>query len=602
MMKKKVQYKKDLLKLNVIFTLLLCVINLVIFFFIDSSKENFTHLSAYSTGALFFIYLITFTLKIKKDILNLKKEAFYVNYPISIAILFALLLFVLVINSLMLFVVNKDAMNLTSIFTLFMSTISMLFPSILFVIFVFFIIPAVILPTLNIKPNSKAKPEFIISLLFFIFLAFCGYSLVNKAVKTNNFEAIDKFKSSKLAIKYSTTFLKLADNINVYSKKKMSFDKIEVPFFYTSDSFPYANYDEAESFCNSMNARVPNYLEIYHIVFDKFDTFGEKYYWTSNKDGQFDLVLHYKNMSYTIERKPSNVKPLLYCIDNNSKDYGYKNKQYFYRDMNKVQKNSIKKLTEKPFNFESLKDIIGQDKQIPPTQNEIAVEQVNKEKKLVNFSVKEVSPEVFKQLISAGYNYNPTLYVKREYETNDAFFTSKVHTNTDKIRLCYYPFTDYDNIGINKERQIWEQSFCSPSFDLINKTPVLKGKSEKDAYCYANDGRLPNIPELAAIIKVAGNPAINVKYWTNNKVKDSSSPYSDPVLVYYENSRFMKVQPVVQNTQESAYVYCIKQSQNPSKVIANYKSKFQNVEGNYYAKQRCPNCHYYEVPDTILQQ
>ena len=39
-----------------------------------------------------------------------------------------------------------------------------------------------------------------------------------------------------------------------------------------------------------------------------------------------------------------------------------------------------------------------------------------------------------------------------------------------------------------------------------------------------------------------------------------------------------------------------------SKIISNFKSKFAGESGQYYAKDICGSCKYYEVPDTVLMQ
>ncbi len=593
---------KDLLKLNILITIVIIIANLLIFFGLDTAKDNFTIISAYTNGFLFFLYIYLFSCLVKKDVNALKKEAFYINYPISIGIFFSFLFIVLIASTISLISINKDAANITFIFTFFMSTIAMLFPSILLGVFMYFVIPAYIIPSLSFKKQKNSDPNVLFIFCFIIFLILCLYNGINSLIKVNNFETQNKYKSSKLTINYSTDFLKLNEKINAYSKKKMAQDKIEVPFFYTTDSFPYSDYESAERFCRAMNARVPNYLEIYHIIFNRFDTFGDKYFWTSDKDGRYDLVLHFKNMSYEIERKPKNVIPAIYCVSTVNENRGFSNKNYFYRNVQKESKETIKSMVEKPFDFNALTEIIGTEKKPNKTIEQPSEQElVNTDKKHVNFSVKAVSPEVLKELIQKGYTYNPTLTIKREYETNDAAFANRIQNRAaNNIRLCYYPFTEYGNLTLANERQIWQQSFCSPAFDLVNQTPQLKTKHEKDAYCYANGGRLPNIPELMGILKTMGLSQPNVKYWTNNKITDSNG--SSPILIYYKDSRFIQVKAINNYENDTAYTFCIKKPAIPSKVIANYKSRFTNVEGSSYAREKCQTCHYYEVPDVILQQ
>ena len=346
-----------------------------------------------------------------------------------------------------------------------------------------------------------------------------------------------------------------------------------------------------------MNARVPDHLEAYHIVFNKFDTFGEKYYWTSEKDGKYPLVLHYKNMSYKIIRKPENITPVTYCIAKRNANYGVGGRHFFYRNIKKSETSSSKQ-EKKNIDLEFFKDIA--EKEIEQTQifkQQEDTKKVFEEKKYVNFSVKEVSREYLQELMNKGYYYNPELTIRKEYEINDLTFYTKVRENTNNIKLCHYPFTEFGSLNINEEKQIWQQSFCSPAFELIEQNPVIKSRYEKEAYCYTKGGRLPNIPELNGILKTLGKNESNVKYWTNHKINGT-----DDVIVYYKDSRFLQVQTLKNKEIDSAYVYCIKKAKNPSKIVANYKSRFRNVDGKFYAGQKCSNCYYYEVPDVILQQ
>lgn len=600
---KKIRTKKELLKINLFVTAIIIIANLIIFYGIDSGKNAFTQISAYVNGLLFFVYVFILSSSLKKNLIDIKKEALYINFPLHISIFLLFLLSVLVFSAICLISVNKDAANITFIFTFFMSTIAMLFPSILLTCFMFFIVPAFIIPGLSTQKRKKSDSDILLKTGFVLFLIFCFYNIFNAFKTFNNIDNQNRYKSAKLTISYQTNFLKLQD-ISPYAKKKMSKNKCEVPFFYTAEAIPFNNYNEADRFCRSLDARLPNYLETYHIVFNKFDTFGDKYYWTSDTDSKTPLALHFKNMSYNIEKMPAKQKAYAYCIAKSSTNYGFGNKAFFYR--NKVQENkeSINEMINKDFDFEALKDIVGikdkekQEIQYKPEQEVI----INKEKKHVNFSVKEVSHDVFRDLLQAGYKYDPSLTIKKEFETNEFIFDTTIQKKTDKIRLCSFPFTDYGNLNLNQEKQIWLQSFCSPAFDLVSQTPVLKSKHEKDSYCYAYGGRVPNIPELNGILKTLGIKNTNTNYWTNNKINDYTTGSTMPVMVYYQDSRFMKVKALTQAENESAYTFCIKKPQTPSIVISNYKSRFVNTDGAYNARLKCPNCHYYEVPDVILQQ
>ncbi|MCD7739721.1 MAG: hypothetical protein LUH11_00005, partial [Candidatus Gastranaerophilales bacterium] len=596
----------NLLKINIFITILMILSGIIILFCVKAGKNDYFLYNMLITGFLFFIYLFLFSNQVKKDLLTLKKEVLYINYNYRIFTFLILLFAVLTVSAIFLISVNKEAANAAFIFTFFMSTITMLFPYILLLVLVYFIVPAFVVPGISINKNKNSNSSKIIVILFILYLIFCIYKMLNRYDNLSHFESQYRIKSSKLTVNYSTDFLKLKD-ISDYGKKLMSQDKLKIPFFYTSDSFPYDDYESAEIFCNSLEARVPNYLEVYHIVFNNFDTFGEQYYWTSDKDGKQNLVLHFKNMSYEIIKRPKDIRPYVYCAADTKDELGIEKKIYFYRNIRQEQKETIKSFTDKEFNFDNLNELLKQERKeqkIIEQQNTQITEKyaTNTDKKYVNFSVKEVTSEVFQELIRAGYSYNPAISVNQEYETNDFMFSSSIINNSGKIRLCYYPFTDYENLNIKQEKEIWKQSFCSPAFDLVSMTPVIKTKNEKDSYCYANGGRLPNIPELNGILKTLGKNQINVKYWTNNTVSNISSNATMPVLVYYKDSRFMTVHALASSENDNAYAYCIKNPENPSRVIANYKSRFENTEGSFYAKQKCPDCDYYEVPDTILRR
>ena len=209
MKKNNIQKPKELLKINIITTILVIISNLLIFFFFESSKDKFTILSTYANGIIFFIYLLLFSSKVKRNILDLKKEALYINYPLNIWVFFIFLFLILIASTICLISVNKDAANITFIFTFFMSTISMLFPSIILLVFIYFAIPAIIIPSISIQKRKKDETNFFIMFLFVCFLIFCIYNGTNTFIKERNFELQNKYKSARLTISYSTDFLKI---------------------------------------------------------------------------------------------------------------------------------------------------------------------------------------------------------------------------------------------------------------------------------------------------------------------------------------------------------------------------------------------------------
>lgn len=586
---------KELLRLNLLTSLIIVIINVLIFICLDKSKSGFFIKSLYCTGIILIIYLFLLIQKIKTRFSSLKKEILYINYKLNTIILAGVISLTLSVSALTLLIVNKDAVNAVFIFIFFMSTMSMLMPVIVYLVFVFFVVPIWIIPSIK-TPDKVNSIRYIIILILILFILLTLNFVRKQYNYIQNYRMLTKFQASKLSMNYSTEYLKLNDTISAYAQKKMSRDTVKVPIFYLTKPMPSLDINSAFDFCNSLDARVPNYLEAYHIIFNRFDTFGDKYYWTSDNDNGIPLVLHFKNMSYELVKLPQGVYPELYCMVNADENTQKKNNFFFYRENEKLMQSDVKKSNEKKLGVSILDDI----KNIIPHNTEIPSSMINTEKKRINYSVKEVSQDVMQELINKGYNYNPADTIESKYEINSA--KSYMENNTDReIRLCYYPFTDYGNLSMDKEREIWEQSFCSPAFDLIDIEPALKTKGEKDIYCTEKGGRLPNIPELTGILKARGKTEPNIKYWTNNKVKGTHAISRLPVLVYFKDSRFLKVEAVEEDTDEYANVYCIKNPQVPSLVITNYKSKFMGVEGGFLAKQKCMNCRYFEVPDVILQ-
>lgn len=587
--------------INITIGLLVLLANIIAFIFCDSNKSNFILISIFLNGLIFFFHWFIFAKETKVNLNEMKRESLYINYPLNIGTFIFCMFLILIISAITLFSVNKDAFNLAFVFTFFMSVLSMLAPSILLLVYVIFLIPALILPGISLQYAKEHHKDILwiilILLVGFVFLS--GFKYVTYSLRSVYIDQESKFKIIKLPIQYSTQYLKLKD-ISPYGKKRLSSSKVSVPFVYTADAINNKDIESAERFCNSMGARVPNYLEAYNIVFNKFNTFGEKYYWTVNKDGRTPLVIHFKNMSYTVEKYNNKTKPILFCVANSNDNSKILNKNYLYRDFSKDNNVKNKKNEfEKPFGNNINNNFFeeGFTKNSPSLyENDQYNDDYNLEKKHVNFSVKEVSSDIMEGLIRKGYEYNPQLKINTRYETNDQAFAAKIirDINKKQMRLCYYPFTDYGNLSIGDEAQIWKQSFCSPSFVLIKPIPVPKSKVDKDSYCSSLGGRLPNIPELNGILKTLNITGIGTKYWINTKVNQF------PVLVYYKDSRFMQVKVLNRNENENAYAYCIKSSSSPSKVIANYKSRFTNIEGSSYAKAQCPNCQYYEVPDTVV--
>ena len=598
MKKQQIKKKNILFNINIVITIFVFIANIIAFILSDTSKSNYIIISFFLNVYILFLHWYLLAKQLKKNVNEIKKEALYINYPVNIGTFFFCLLLVLIASAIVLFVVNKEAFVPAFIFTFFMSIISMLFPSILLLVYIFFIVPAFIVPSFRSnRTNRSDSTEFLVILLI-LFSLFTIYKVTTFSIRAVNIEKQEKYKIITLPIQYSTKYLKLTD-ISPYAKKKLSQSKVTMPYVYTAESFSYKDYNAAKIFCSSLGARVPNYLEAYNIVFNRFDTFGEKYYWTSNRDGRTPLVIHFKNMSYTVEKYNGKVKPLLYCVaDGERRNDSYK-VDYFYKDIQKESTDTLKDIMSKSFDEKSLIDILDED--YDPS---IAEQQdiIKEEKKHVNFSVKEVSADIMDELIKKGYVYNKDLKINSDYETNEVKINNQINRDPNKkiIRLCDYPFTDYGNLSIFNESQIWKQSFCSPAFELISPNPVKTTKNDKDSYCASQGGRLPNIPELNGILRSLYINNIGTKFWTNNKIIDHSTNAAQPILVYYKDSRFLKIEALYPNENDTAYTFCIRKAQNPSKIIVNYKSKFKGMEGASYSRAICPSCEYYEVPDTIL--
>ncbi len=594
---KKKNSSRELLKLNLLATLMIAGVDLLIFFLSDKSKSSFVISSIYTSFIILFIYMLMLIKLLERKLNAVKMEVMTINYPTSILTFFCILFVILIASAVCLFSINPEAAKISLIFTFFMSSILMFLPSFLLLVYIHFIVPAFVIPA--IKNRKSLKNIGTLLLILFALLFFSGgFHLIKRFNTSHHIEKQTDFKGAKLSINYSTMHLKLGKNVSDYAKKLMSRDTAKVPFFYLEEPIPYSDYREADVFCRALGARVPNYLETYNIVFNRYDTFGDKYYWTSNKDGDMPLVLHFNNMSFEITRLPQNIKPELYCIVSSEKDYEVRSTYTFHRNLDYEIKETFNRDTGKTFNPDFIKDLMKIEnipQQTNPPQIPPPAMNINQEKKHVNFSVKEVSQDVFNQLLMKGYSYNSSDTIPQTYETNDAMLSSVLNRNTNKIRLCYYPFTDYGDMNIMQEKEIWQQSFCSPAFDLTNGTPVLKTRHEKDSYCISTGGRLPNIPELTGIIKTINFSRPNVRFWTNNTVNQL------PVYVYYKDGRFLKAEIASPNSNDQAYAFCIRKPEVPSSVIANYKSRFPNTEGKYYARMQCPSCQYYEVPDVILQ-
>ena len=583
--------KHILRNINIFITILVTVFNVLIFIFLRNNKNIFVISSSFICICLFFLYSFLMQIFLKNNLNEIKKEALYINHILNLVRFFFVFVLILFASTITLFILNHEIFSITFIFMFYVSIISMILPSLLLLSFIYFIVPAFIIPGIQSNRKDDSFAQTILSAALIIFFIFSLFQYVKYTTKAKNITKQQRYKVSSLQIKYSTNFLKLGD-ITPYGKKKLSQSEFTVPIAYTQEQININNYDEAENFCESINARIPNYLEMYNIAFNNFDTFGENYYWTSNEDNRIPLVIHFKNMSYTLEKYQKDQNPKVYCIAS-KKDYKeIESIHYFINDIattNADMKRDIK-------NNDDIGVFSNKNKDDKLNNNDI-----NSDKKHINFSIREVNTQIMQQLLQKGYYYDTELKINSKYETTDREVQNRIirDKNRKQIRLCYYPFTDYGTMNLNEEAQVWSQSFCSPSFEVIRDYPEKKSEKEMNSYCASLGGRLPNVPELTAIINSLSISGINISYWTNNRVTQSSSGVEYPVIATVVNSRYLKLSMVPSNT--NAYAYCIKNSSQRSKVIANYKSRFRNLDGTSYAKALCSDCLYYEVPDTIIQ-
>ncbi len=600
MKQKKIYVSKYLRNNNILFTILIIISNILMFTIADSNKNTAVSLSIFFNCAIFFIYRLRTSVVAQSHWLAVKKELMYINYPATIASFFVLIFLIFCYDVYWLSTINKEALNVTFVFTYFMSTISILLPSILMLAYMYLITPAFIIPRKE-KLQNRGKSDLTILILFIIFIVFSFSQLISNAINSFNFGKREKFKAAKLPVQYSTEYLKYTD-LSQPVVAKLKTQKLKTPFLYTTEGFKFANYDSARRFCNSMNARVATHREIYNIIFHRFDTFGEKYYWTSDYAGRNNLVLHFKNMSYEIMKKPENVTPVVYCTSESSSNYRFFDQPYFFKNKPvEIENEKLKVKQKKKVNIDKYKtngDKYDFKKIAPPQYPP----PVNDTPKHVNFNVKHVTAQYFNELIAQGYQYDSNSKMNSYYSSDEAKLrtTIQIDRTGNNISLCYYPFTEYSNLSISEQKQVWKGSFCSPSFALVNRTPELKSQHEKDAFCYANGGRVANIPEIMGIMKTQGSNRTGQRFWTATKITDPYTYAQKSVAISIVDGESVMVEPITTN--ERIYTYCVKRSQKQSNIIANFKSRYKGENGKAYAITKCPTCKYYEVPDTVLIQ
>ena len=586
----------SLLKINILFSVFIVLANFIAFIFCDSNKNSFFILSTIFNVFLFFIYRFIVNALIKGKWYALKAEIMYVNYPITIGVGFGILCAILIANLAIIARVNESALNVTFATAFFINTIMVLIPSILLFIYMFLLMPAFVIPSYELKRKKDSGK--LLYVLFAIFLLAIGIKTVFDYSLNNNFVKRDKFKIAKMVFSASENFLKYVDLSDV-TEERLKEEGFEVPFLYTIEGFPAKSYSMAENFCNSIGANVASHKEIYNIIFNRFDLFGEKYYWTSDTAGKNQLLLHFKNMSYEIVKSTGNESPIVYCTSEYNKEdkritnYFYKTPVIEYNDGAKSSGES----SYSPQNLNMQNNNQGWNNDNPKEMNMPPVDESISG--FVNFTIKHVSPQYLNEMINSGYNYSFEVQRSQDmYPQGSYYSSSRKLQEGSEIRLCYFPAIDYSSVSKPDEIQIWQQNFCYPGFELANIPPAIKTKYEKDSYCMANGGRLPNIAELVAILKLNNEDIFSYKFWTNIKVTNYGEGLQNSVAISFAQNDLV-IPEIITNRDEQAVTYCVKNPKSRPVLISNFKSRYRQYDGSYHAKSLCYNCKYYEMPDMV---
>lgn len=600
------QNKYILQKINISIVCIFAVLYVILVYFLGNNKSLFITVATIASIYIFFLHCFLLTKSIKNHLLDIKQEAKETNHIINCVTFFASIFIILFLSSALLLFAGEKALNITIISLYYISNLSMLVPAIVVIAYMIFVVPIFIVPGLTVKSYYQANRFSLLLVLIILFSVFCFCKFAIDYLYNNNFITQIKYKIEKMSVDYSKNFLEI--NQEKMTKKEQRIienTKAYIPFLYTKQNFFFKNYDDARMFCDSLNARIPNYIETFYIAFQKFDTFGENYYWTSSNEDKEPFLIHFHNMKYTLERYDDSKAPLLYCVSNLTQEEKSKLvrvRKYFIRQIKKdIKQANYKAQQESMEELSLLSKLNNQPVQQPITQSD-NISNIDLDKKSVSFSVKEVSVDYMKSLLEKGYIYNPTQTLNSSYEVTDFDLMNKITRDPNKkqIRFCHYPFTDYGTITIDEEAQIWKQSFCSPAFELIQSSPKATSVFEKELYCSSLGGRLPNIPELMGILKTLSIQTPGIKYWTNNSVRQNSTGVTYPISVHFKDSRFLV--PNFAGTNDRAYAYCIRPANKPSKLISNYKSRFKDMNGQQYATSICPDCKYHEIPDVVLQK
>ena len=192
---------KNFLKhINIIVTICAISANIISYFAASSDRSRYISINTFFSILIFFLFWYLFKEKSKRYLKEIKNEAKNTNYPIALGTFCICILTIIFICTIILGIVNKDALNLVSVFTFFLSMMSMLTPSILLMLFTYFIMPAFIIPSLKEPVNRRKKSYKFLQILLILFILFYIFKGSEFIIRNNNFENQSKYKIGKILV------------------------------------------------------------------------------------------------------------------------------------------------------------------------------------------------------------------------------------------------------------------------------------------------------------------------------------------------------------------------------------------------------------------
>lgn len=577
-MNKEIQKSKYIFKHNLLFTFIACIINLLAFKFLPDAKHHFIEYGILINGFLLYVYYNQLFSKMRKMIVGIKKEITTSNIPLRILFFFLLLIGILIWNTTTIYKLNPEAVNILFVSNVFIKTVTTHLPFILMLIFMFIITPAIIVP--NYDNTKYKKANNILLLLLFFLISFMTIEIYINSSNEKLYIDFSKYELGRITYSFNQKYLEYED-ITEEAKAIIEKNQAIIPFSYTKKEKMAFSYEEAEEFCKSMNAEVASLSEIYNITFNKFETHGDTLYWTRDTAGRTPVVMHYKDMNYIAKKADKRTKANVVCTTKQNEKYLYTKKPIEAQNIN---------LSHKETNINPIETNIE--------QKEIDTETMNIPTEFLGFDIIFANEQYINKMIANGYKYNKTIKINPLNQVDEFSNIKRIQQIENKVKFCHFPFMDFINFTMEQEKEVWKQNFCIPSFEIINVPQVEKTQYEKDAYCQSHGGRVPNISELSGIIKASNYINLGQKYWANNPVTKNGT--KKHIYLSNLNKEIYNVQ--IAETNETAQVICIKDGKEKTNIIANFTSKFENASGSYFAKEKCPKCDYYEMPDMVLNQ